>query len=122
MQAIAKYTRVGAAYGAMGDVRQPGRTPDDRMESFFLAETLKYLFLLQDPDHSISLETYVFNTEAHPLRIFGTETPGEPYAGKGHKHPLWRSEGDGVVEGTAGVEAAAAGGGGGDAAAAAAVV
>lgn len=38
--------------------------------SFFLAETLKYLYLLQDPDHPISLQKYVFNTEAHPTRVF----------------------------------------------------
>ena len=36
--------------------------------SFFLAETLKYLYMLQSPDHEISLARYVFNTEAHPLR------------------------------------------------------
>ena len=40
------------------------------MESFFLAETLKYLYLLQDPTHPIDLRKYVFNTEAHPMRIF----------------------------------------------------
>jgi hypothetical protein len=40
---------------------------DDKMESFFLAETLKYLYLLQDPDHTISMDNYVFNTEAHPF-------------------------------------------------------
>jgi mannosyl-oligosaccharide alpha-1,2-mannosidase len=40
------------------------------MESFFLAETLKYLYLSQDPDHSIDLSKYVFNTEAHPTLIF----------------------------------------------------
>jgi hypothetical protein len=38
--------------------------------SFFLAETLKYLYLLQSPDHTISLEKYVFNTEAHPMRVW----------------------------------------------------
>jgi len=38
------------------------------MESFFLAETMKYLYMLQAPDHPISLDEYVFNTEAHPLR------------------------------------------------------
>ena len=38
--------------------------------SFFLAETLKYLYLLFSPPDLISLDTYVFNTEAHPfLRI-----------------------------------------------------
>ena len=41
-----------------------------RLRSFFLAETLKYLYLLQSPDHDISLEKYVFNTEAHPTKIF----------------------------------------------------
>ena len=40
------------------------------MESFFLAETMKYLYLLQDPDTEIDpLNTHVFNTEAHPLTI-----------------------------------------------------
>ena len=44
---------------------------DDRMESFFMAETLKYLYLLFDPDSEIDiLNKHVFNTEAHPLQIF----------------------------------------------------
>jgi mannosyl-oligosaccharide alpha-1,2-mannosidase len=42
---------------------------EDGMDSFFLAETLKYFYLIQDPDHVIDLGRYVFNTEAHPLRI-----------------------------------------------------
>ena len=45
--------------------------PYDRMESFFLAETLKYLYLLFCDDDVISLDEYVFNTEAHPLSIRG---------------------------------------------------
>lgn len=40
------------------------------MESFVLAETVKYLYLLFDPDYPIPLEKYVFNTEAHPLGRF----------------------------------------------------
>ena len=42
------------------------------MESFFLGETPKYLYLLfsDDPD-LLSLDAYVFNTEAHPLPIWG---------------------------------------------------
>jgi len=41
------------------------------MESFFLAETLKYLYLLFDPDTPVDvLKKHVFNTEAHPLRRF----------------------------------------------------
>ncbi|KAG9017644.1 mannosyl-oligosaccharide alpha-1,2-mannosidase [Tulasnella sp. 427] len=42
----------------------------DNMETFFLAETLKYLYLLFSESSVISLRKYVFNTEAHPLPIF----------------------------------------------------
>jgi mannosyl-oligosaccharide alpha-1,2-mannosidase len=48
-----------------------GVTPIDKLESFFFAETMKYLFLLFDPETPIDiLNTHVFNTEAHPLRRF----------------------------------------------------
>jgi hypothetical protein len=36
-------------------------------DSFFMAETLKYLYLLFSDDDVISLDKFVFNTEAHPL-------------------------------------------------------
>ncbi|KAL6496881.1 Mannosyl-oligosaccharide 1 2-alpha-mannosidase mns2 [Orobanche gracilis] len=42
---------------------------DNMMQSFFLAETLKYLYLLFSPPSVISLDEWVFNTEAHPLKI-----------------------------------------------------
>ena len=38
--------------------------------SFFLAETLKYLYLLFDDANAFDLSTWVFNTEAHPLPVF----------------------------------------------------
>ena len=38
------------------------------MESYFLAETMKYLYLLFAPDDALSLDVVTFNTEAHPLR------------------------------------------------------
>jgi mannosidase alpha-like ER degradation enhancer 2 len=38
---------------------------DDRMESFFLAETLKYLYLIFDEENFVNHGNYVFNTEAH---------------------------------------------------------
>lgn len=49
----------------------PGKTnPMDKMESFFLGETLKYLFLLFTDDSSlISFDKWVLNTEAHPFPI-----------------------------------------------------
>jgi mannosyl-oligosaccharide alpha-1,2-mannosidase len=43
---------------------------DGRMESFWLAETLKYLWLLFADEAALPLDEYVLNTEAHPLRIF----------------------------------------------------
>ena len=67
-QAIEKHCRTEHAYGGIDDVSNPRGKPTDRMESFFLAETMKYLYLLQDPDTEIDvLNTHVFNTEAHPL-------------------------------------------------------
>lgn len=46
------------------------------MQSFFLAETLKYLYLLFSPSDLIPLNEWVFNTEAHPLKI--TSRADEP--------------------------------------------
>lgn len=69
-QAIERHCRTPTAYGSLANVQQVNGRVDDRMESFFLAETLKYLYLAQDPDHPIDLMKYVFNTEAHPTRIF----------------------------------------------------
>ena len=68
---IEKYCKTKIAYGALSSVSDVNGMPRDSMESFFLAETLKYLYLLQDPDTEIDLlNRHVFNTEAHPLRIF----------------------------------------------------
>ena len=53
----------------MKDVRRTaGDNRMDKMESFWLAETLKYFYLLQEDDErpSLPLDRYVFNTEAHP--------------------------------------------------------
>ena len=44
------------------------REKGDLMPSYFLAETLKYLYLLFSPDTTLDLNRVVFNTEAHPLR------------------------------------------------------
>lgn len=67
--AIDKHCKSGVGYGSLRNVNSPGEGVDDRMESFFLAETIKYLYLAQDPDMPIDLMKYVFNTEAHPTKI-----------------------------------------------------
>ena len=43
----------------------------DHMESFYLSETLKYLYLLFSEDDVLPLDSFVFNTEGHPFpRVF----------------------------------------------------
>jgi len=63
---LVKFCRTDVAYAALRDVRTKQQADD--MESFFLAETLKYLYLLYAPANTVDLTTHVFNTEAHPLR------------------------------------------------------
>jgi mannosyl-oligosaccharide alpha-1,2-mannosidase len=67
-EAITKYTE--APFGAAGldDVMKEKPAQDDRMESFWLAETLKYFYLLYADVEVVSLDEFVLNTEAHPLR------------------------------------------------------
>ena len=73
-QSIEKHCKTTTAYGALPDVRSTSRGPEDRMESFFLAETLKYFYLLFVPkEEGIDLMEYVFNTEAHPQKIMGND-------------------------------------------------
>eukprot|EP00933_Yihiella_yeosuensis_P055647 TRINITY_DN5449_c0_g1_i2.p2 TRINITY_DN5449_c0_g1~~TRINITY_DN5449_c0_g1_i2.p2 ORF type:complete len:135 (+),score=16.73 TRINITY_DN5449_c0_g1_i2:101-505(+) len=67
--AMEQWLRTPNGYASLRDVSRPHKNYLDRMESFFIAETLKYLLLLQDPDHEMKLDRYVFNTEAHPMRI-----------------------------------------------------
>lgn len=45
-----------------------GNTQMDSMESFWMAETLKYFFLIFSSPNVISLDEWVFNTEAHPFK------------------------------------------------------
>lgn len=63
---LVKYCRTDVAYASLHDVRSKERAND--MESFFFAETLKYLYLLYAPANTVDLSHQVFNTEAHPLR------------------------------------------------------
>ena len=64
--ALNTHARVDSGFHGLENER-----PLDRMESFFVAETLKYLYLLFSDSSVISLKEYVFNTEAHPFSIRG---------------------------------------------------
>lgn len=82
-EAFQNYSRIPSGYSAVSDVRvKPAPDADldellhksapDRMESFWISETLKYLYLTFCDDRNIVgtlLNYYVFNTEAHILPI-----------------------------------------------------
>ncbi|KAK0637554.1 Endoplasmic reticulum mannosyl-oligosaccharide 1 [Lasiodiplodia hormozganensis] len=71
-QAFVKYTLVedGSGFTSINDVTNLSPPARDNMESFWLAETLKYLYLLFGPDDILPLTNMVLNTEAHPLPQF----------------------------------------------------
>ncbi|HYB58901.1 MAG TPA: glycoside hydrolase family 47 protein [Candidatus Acidoferrales bacterium] len=74
-----KYRRMGAAifnsiierckteagFAALADVRTGVKT--DAMESYLLAEVMKYSYLLFAPPVAFDFEKVIFNTEAHPI-------------------------------------------------------
>jgi len=68
-QAIEKHCKVDGGFSGIHNVDQVPVSHDDTQQSFFLAETLKYLYLIFSDDSLIPLDKYVFNTEAHPLGI-----------------------------------------------------
>lgn len=63
---LVRYCKTDAGFAALSDVET--KSKKDSMESYFLAETLKYLYLLFAPRETLDLNKVVFNTEAHPLR------------------------------------------------------
>jgi mannosidase alpha-like ER degradation enhancer 2 len=63
---LVRYCKTDAGFAALSDVETKAKR--DSMESYYLAETLKYLYLLFAPRETLDLNKVVFNTEAHPLR------------------------------------------------------
>src|SRR5215813_1230597 len=63
---LVRYCKTDAGYASLNSVVAMEKA--DRMESFFLAETLKYLYLTFAPRQTLDLSKVVFNTEAHPIR------------------------------------------------------
>ncbi|TGJ80337.1 hypothetical protein E0Z10_g8432 [Xylaria hypoxylon] len=66
--AIEKHTRTTYASAALDDVTMTKPDQLDSMESFWLAETLKYFYLIFGDWELFDLDKWVLNTEAHPLR------------------------------------------------------
>ncbi|KXJ95474.1 glycoside hydrolase [Microdochium bolleyi] len=69
-EAIETHTETAMGNAAMSDVTMRDGTIGlhDSMESFWLGETLKYFYLIFSDPSLISLDEFVFNTEAHPFR------------------------------------------------------
>ena len=63
---IMSYCRTDVAFTNIKDVRT--REQKDHMETFFLAETMKYLYLVFANPEGINPRECVFSTEAHPFR------------------------------------------------------
>ncbi|XP_042885178.1 ER degradation-enhancing alpha-mannosidase-like protein 3 isoform X2 [Penaeus japonicus] len=69
LRSLQKHTWVPCGYAAVKDVRTG--VHEDRMDSFVLAETFKYLYLLfaKPSDLIIDLDQFIFTTEAHLLPL-----------------------------------------------------
>ncbi|XP_030391133.1 ER degradation-enhancing alpha-mannosidase-like protein 3 isoform X3 [Gopherus evgoodei] len=69
VESLNEYARVACGFAAVQDVRT-GRH-EDRMDSFFLAEMFKYLYLLfsEKRDLPLDIDDYIFTTEAHLLPL-----------------------------------------------------
>lgn len=69
LQSLNNHTKAACGYATIHNVQD--KSLEDRMESFFLSETCKYLYLLFDVDNPINkhFAKYVFTTEGHILPI-----------------------------------------------------
>jgi len=65
-QDIKKYCRTDIAYTSIKDVVTKEKR--DYMPTFFLAETLKYFYLIFVPKEKINFDDYIFTTEAHSFK------------------------------------------------------
>lgn len=69
LKTLQQHAKVSCGYAAVNDVRTGKH--EDRMDSFVLSETIKYLFLLFSDPHDliINIDEFVFTTEAHLLPL-----------------------------------------------------
>jgi mannosidase alpha-like ER degradation enhancer 2 len=67
-ESIVRYCRNDVGYSTLKSVTT--KEQGDLMHSFFLAETLKYCYLIFAPQNTIDFKMTLFNTEAHPLKVW----------------------------------------------------
>jgi len=68
-QSIVSATQTDLSYASITDTTTMNSQRSDASESFWMAETLKYFYLIFSQPNLVSLDDYVFNTEAHPFKI-----------------------------------------------------
>lgn len=66
--AVSSATRTEFGHSTIQSVLIKNSGFTDKEESFWMAETLKYFYLLFEDEGVLSLDEWVFNTEAHPFR------------------------------------------------------
>ena len=77
------HARTKYGFAKVANVDEIPARKENQMESFFCAETLKYLYLLFAPDELLSLDDFVLNTEAHPMPSnTRTRYQGQPISSK----------------------------------------
>ncbi|TDZ60807.1 Mannosyl-oligosaccharide 1,2-alpha-mannosidase [Colletotrichum trifolii] len=71
-KAFVNYTAVedGGGFTSLSNANVIPPVVRDNLESFWMAETLKYFYLLFSPNDLLPLDKVVLNTEAHPLPRF----------------------------------------------------
>jgi mannosidase alpha-like ER degradation enhancer 1 len=67
IKSLNEHCRVTTGFASIKNVQT--KRLEDRMPSFFLAETVKYLYLLFDEENFLHEGNYVFTSEAHPLPV-----------------------------------------------------
>ena len=78
-QAIIRHCRSDVGYASISNTNDLRSPKYDLMETFFLAETLKYLYLIFSSDDLMPLNEWVFNTEAHPFPVLTPEQMNKIY-------------------------------------------
>ncbi|KAG0204495.1 hypothetical protein BGX28_003589 [Mortierella sp. GBA30] len=68
-QAIEENCRTKYGYSTLASVMDASEGMTDRMPSYFLGQTLKYLYLIFSPPELASLDDFIFTTEGHLLKF-----------------------------------------------------
>ncbi|TCD65742.1 maturation of Asn-linked oligosaccharides protein [Steccherinum ochraceum] len=88
-----KWLKAPAGFAGIWNVNEANSGFIDDMESFWFAEVLKYLYLTFDDPNHISLDEWVFNTEAHPFKAPPAKaTYGSGIIGGGSSFAPFKSE------------------------------